>query len=659
MNKFTLFDSNTKTAQILVEKILGSIPGITVVSNSAKFTGANAAVSTFESIDFGGSGVNIATPGILLSSGSANPSLSNTSSSFTVVNSTPGDDRLTKIAKNAFAGAGTTKDAAVLEFQFNVTDPSIKSVQLDLIFGSDEFPEYVDTTFVDVAMIFVNGVNYGFFGGDSKKPLSVTGNNAQSGSFINNNNNQVGIEYDGISPRLTVNIPVSGIGKYDVALGVADTGDQAFDSGLFISNFRSSNASAGGLFVTKDAGPVGTVNQAAGPATATFFIDSSSNDIFNGSTAPDIYDLSKGGLDIIQGTPQQLNMDQVLGFKPGDLLNILGANFYKENMKITMGSAILDIDTDKNGIFDTKIILQGDFSGAAFNVVQEGNNTVIKTFNSGVTKEQSVVLPQFSSPAYLGAGIDNDTYIISGPLLTSGSNVTITDAMGSNSIQLASGLEIKSSQVGATALRLTLLNDAVVTILGANDFTYESGGNIAAGIDNNDVSYSQFVQSVLGVSIPASGFINGGVAKIGAPLIGNASGPKATNDDFVLLQFASSSVLGAGAGSDVYLLSDKLLSAGTKITISDVQGANSIQLAAGLSIQSSQVSSTAIRLLMSNGADVTILGADAFTFDPGGNTTAGIDNVDMSYADFCELTLGVKIPISGYSVGGVVLIGVP
>jgi hypothetical protein len=69
----------------------------------------------------------------------------------------------------------------------------------------------------------------------------------------------------------------------------------------------------------------------------------------------------------------------------------------------------------------------------------------------------------------------------------------------------------------------------------------------------------------------------------------------------VALQYASPTVVGAGAGNDTYLITNDLLPAGTELTISDAIGANSIQLAPGLSIASSQVTSTALQLTLASG----------------------------------------------------------
>ena len=41
-----------------------------------------------------------------------------------------------------------------------------------------------------------------------------------------------------------------------------------------------------------------------------------------------------------------------------------------------------------------------------------------------------------------------------------------------------------------------------------------------------------------------------------------------------------------------------------------------------------------------------------FTYDMGGNNSAGIDNVDVSYASFVQNTLGITVPATGVVSGG-------
>ena len=273
------------------------------------------------------------------------------------------------------------------------------------------------------------------------------------------------------------------------------------------------------------------------------------------------------------------------------------------------------------------------------------------------SKDNQVIVLQPNSVGTVGAGVGDDTYLLSASMLPAGKSITLSDVAGANSLQLAPGLSIASSQIASNALELTLANGSIVRVLGANAFTYDVGGNVTAGIDQVDVSFASFVKDTLGSSVPSVGKASGGSVQIGGGISGPVLASTVLGNDFVVPQYASPATVGAGAGNDTYLISSALLPAGSNVTISDVVGSNSIQLSSGLSIVSSQVTSTALKLTLDTGATVTILGANNFTYDVGGNTTAGVDQADVSYANLVQNTLGVSMPVSGVALGGAVVVG--
>jgi|GEM_PF-1033896 len=124
----------------------------------------------------------------------------------------------------------------------------------------------------------------------------------------------------------------------------------------------------------------------------------------------------------------------------------------------------------------------------------------------------------------VGAGSDNDTYILSANLIEANAQITISDVEGDNEIQLIGGLEIVSSIVAGDTAQLTLSNGAVVTVLGASTMSYEVGGNPLDGTPGVTKDYSTFAADVLGTTVPAAGEPNttGGVSTVNAD--GTATG---------------------------------------------------------------------------------------------------------------------------------------
>ena len=92
-------------------------------------------------------------------------------------------------------------------------------------------------------------------------------------------------------------------------------------------------------------------------------------------------------------------------------------------------------------------------------------------------------------------GLDgDDTYFISN-LLPKNSSIEIIDTSGSNTIQIAANTKVVKTLWTKDATRLTFENDKVITINGADNFTFNMGGNITSGKDGVDLTFSEFALS--------------------------------------------------------------------------------------------------------------------------------------------------------------------
>ena len=104
------------------------------------------------------------------------------------------------------------------------------------------------------------------------------------------------------------------------------------------------------------------------------------------------------------------------------------------------------------------------------------------------------------------------------------------------------------------------------------------------------------------------------------------------------------------AGDDTYILSNSI-AANATITIVDTSGSNKIQLVDGLSVASSKFAADAVQLTLSNGAVVTINGASNFSYDVGGNATAGVTGSSNTLAEFAASMGVATLPSSGSTAG--------
>jgi gliding motility-associated-like protein len=228
------------TAQQLAEIIAG--PGIDIANPT--ITGAAVAYGSF-----GGVNNDIGLDsGVLLTSGDIQLALGPNSQGATGLNNgTPGNPML-----QGLAGAQTF-DAVVLEFDFI---PLANTVQFNYVFGSDEYPEFVNSGFNDAFGFFISGPGINATYGTANYNMARVPGTTQPVTIDNvndNTNNQhylsnwggggmfggggpgtLDFEYDGATRVLTATAQVTACETYRLMLMIADAGDGVYDSGVFI-----------------------------------------------------------------------------------------------------------------------------------------------------------------------------------------------------------------------------------------------------------------------------------------------------------------------------------------------------------------------------------------------------------------------------------------
>ncbi|MFZ3371915.1 MAG: choice-of-anchor L domain-containing protein, partial [Desulfitobacteriaceae bacterium] len=226
-----LTDLTSTNAQSLVESLVGaSIP----VSNIT-FTGASTAAGAFNTTN------NIIgfQNGIVLSTGNIhNVPGPNVSDSISANNGSGGDSDLDSLIPGY-----TTKDATTLQFDFI---PNNDNISFQYVFASDEYNEFVNSSYNDVFGFFLNGQNVAKLPGSN---INVSINNVNGGNplgtnasnsvyYINNDlsdgGGAINTEMDGMTLVLSVYAPVNKGVVNHIKLAIADSGDTALDSNVFI-----------------------------------------------------------------------------------------------------------------------------------------------------------------------------------------------------------------------------------------------------------------------------------------------------------------------------------------------------------------------------------------------------------------------------------------
>lgn len=289
--------SSTLTAQQLVNNLLGAGVKVSNVKFIGK-SGTGASAGIFNNA----AGIFKFGSGIVLSTGAAKGIIGpNNSSGYSASNGLAGDSTL-----NTLIPGYTTKDATVLEFDFV---PVTSQIAFKYQFASEEYNEYVGSSFNDVFGFFVNGKNIALIPGTNtpvsinnvnkgKNPKTDAGKNP--GYYINNDaasGAKLNTQMDGMTVMLTAVANVTPNKTNHIKLAIADAGDSVLDSNVlikadsFVATYTVKFNSNGGSSVPSQlVAYKGKVVKPTNPTKAGYtfggwYSDSSLKNLFNFNTA--------------------------------------------------------------------------------------------------------------------------------------------------------------------------------------------------------------------------------------------------------------------------------------------------------------------------------------------------------------------------------------
>lgn len=223
-------DGGTVNATDLANEIFGA--GVTV--NSATYSGDLRSAGIYSNGDTVSTGVTPGDTGVILSTGLAEDFTNsdgtlNTNQATNRSTNTAGVDNDTDF--NALAGAGT-RDASFLEIDFT---PAGDTLTIDFVISSEEYPEFVNSAFLDVVGVWVNGTEAQVSIGNGTASIGNI-NGAQTPNIYNDNTGDAfNTEMDGFTVTLTFVAPVNVGVTNTIKIGVADVADANFDSNLLIA----------------------------------------------------------------------------------------------------------------------------------------------------------------------------------------------------------------------------------------------------------------------------------------------------------------------------------------------------------------------------------------------------------------------------------------
>lgn len=217
-----------------------------------------------------------------------------------------------------------TYDACIVELDVFV---ATNELVFEYVFGSEEYPEYVNSNFNDIFAFLVSGP--GIVGdpglSNSAKNIAVlpdgntlvqinSVNNLSNWQYYRNNEISQTLEYDGLTSdflgvkkSLTARTEVIPCNTYHLKLAVADRGDESFDSGVFVSEIAGGTPD---LKVQFASGIDYFIEDCSGTADQLII---SLSDPLSDSTS---FNVTVGGTATL-GTDYLLNIPGVITFLPG------------------------------------------------------------------------------------------------------------------------------------------------------------------------------------------------------------------------------------------------------------------------------------------------------------------------------------------------------
>lgn len=337
--------NNSNTPTELVQNVL---LGNNVYISNVKFNGSliNGTMLKDQVTSFSnGATTNIGiNQGLLLSTGKGQVAIGpNNSGSATQASSIiyPGDNDLALIT------TGTINNKASLEFDFVAQGDNIS---FNFVFGSEEYLEFVNSSFNDVFGFFISGPGIsGPFEGNATNialipnttiPISIdtVNSNVNSAFYVNNGTGATPllnstIQFDGFTTVLPATAAIQCGETYHIKLAIANVGDNAFDSAVFLQSgsFSSTLSTETKLVAFVDANNNGIKdsNEINFP-NGTFLIEKNNSGTINSITVP------TGSYSIFDSTgTNSYNFNYAINSEFAPYYSLVPTNYTNINIPIT------------------------------------------------------------------------------------------------------------------------------------------------------------------------------------------------------------------------------------------------------------------------------------------------------------------------------------
>ncbi len=260
-----IFNSFLVSSQIAISN-QGSVPDSII----AHFAGKGLAISNvtiscdqnaYGSFSNGNSTNLGLSNGIILSTGSVSDVPGANTSASTTTDFSNGNDcndpQLSSMLSNA---QDKTYDCCILEFDIV---PTCNQLSIRFVFGSEEYPEFVNQGVYDMFGFFISGPKPGGGNYTNQNIAALPNgtvvnidniNNTVNSTYYASNNNGTTLQYDGFTTAITSTLALFPCQTYHFKMAIADVGDGLYDSGVFVDFIECSNAMSLSLTSTPPSG---------------------------------------------------------------------------------------------------------------------------------------------------------------------------------------------------------------------------------------------------------------------------------------------------------------------------------------------------------------------------------------------------------------------
>ena len=296
------------------------------------------------------------------------------------------------------------------------------------------------------------------------------------------------------------------------------------------------------------------------------------------------------------------------------------------------------IDTAEQGVpgFNEKYYLNenssakeavgvGTYATGLEHYLAEGKEAGLKTFAPftkvyGYSGDDTIVLREGNETAYGYAGKD-----------------TIEGGAGNDIIDGGAGVDTAIYKDSSSAYTLTTNDDGTFSVVHSSpsEGFADEGSDTLTSIEK--MQFSDKILSKTSLKYELSESIDSSENILSAHTEGVLSGTLNFNkgDNIIILDGQAKTYRGL-EGDDTYFVS-QLLPKNGKVSITDTEGSNLVQLPANTFVDKSLFTKNAARLTLEDGREITISGADKFSYNVGGNITKGDKVADLTFTEFAEV----------------------